>query len=319
MKKNIPFLLLALLLNSCLNESEKKTDKNSISDSSNNIQNLKNIMTSKPFNKAKLLTTTDLNRVLAIQDSLKSTGITNPIDIDNIILNQVKGNLVEYVAWGAGRTLKGYNVRIEKLEISSFNIVWDNISQREDFTERYFDIYQQANCASTPRQWKETLELKNIANESVIFHKNNYFKSSKEIAFKVDIPATPNHIIQRIVFSTPDEWLTKNSVVTNNSRVVEIEIPAEKKAFVKLQKIIKNNIIPYTVTIQIDGKLLADYKWNDSKGKGSIKNYSSPISKFIPIEKRTFTITGFRKIGKAGNLEVIFDERPVNRTEDCIF
>lgn len=177
---------------------------------------------------------------------------------------------------------------------------------------RHQSEYEQVNCTSSPRDWRETFDLRDRAREETTLSLDRHFATPVPLAARVTIPLTTNFAEQVDLLISQQVSLKKvREVTTDNSRFGEVVVPAHKKAIVRVRKPVEVITRVVRITAVFDGTFRARFKTGSCEVSTGMK-----FSKFLNEANRTFSVTGTLVDEKAGNLTLVFVDADTS-TNDC--
>lgn len=208
---------------------------------------------------------------------------------------------------------------IVSLDINSADIILDEENLVVLPEEKVYEIYKNANCSSERRGWTETLTLNKSVNLTKTVSLTKSVVSSKSISVNATFPKVGGSASnsKTITFTNNRIWSENETVTTNRSRSIDLQVEPGKVLYIKLEKTLSKVRVPFKGKVIVDGVVESTYlqaKMGDLYSKKRVE-----ISNLLTKNERTFILEGFIENSSASALSILFDERDVNKNKDCEF
>lgn len=241
------------------------------------------------------------------------------IDLPQLIASKLPSPMTTDRARCSGPAFPGTpvrNTRVYRVDLIGASVEWLGAAETLPPT-RVDEDYSQTNCTSSPRDWREDLEMRKKVEESTrVILTSPLRADGMQYPFRpvttIDLPETKFLRRQeQINLAEPGIGVVRE-LQGDTRRRAEVVIPANTVGVVKLRKTLTTTRRPFVLRAVFDAGLAGDFNIPHC----SVRGFNMKASEYLSPEQRTVNVEGYLEETSASPLNLIFLDRPSTAT-DC--
>lgn len=255
----------------------------------------------------------------------------NIVNVDSALMANLQGHVPP--AWkgnppepgSAGFPLKKFS--IVSVDVTEADLLLDDTHAVVLPVKRYFDVYTNANCTTERRGWSETLRLTKQVQLSRSASWTQTFVSASSLTAHLDFPKVGGlggSVSRTVTLNDQSGWSETENESSESSRTIDMQVQPGQVLAAKIERTVSSIREPFHGRVTVTGVVSALYAFDARLPIHGhppvhfehVEQYA--IDRLLPNDSaRSFSVNGFLENSSADNLDVIFAERPADKTRDC--